>query len=162
MKILVVTKSSLGKAVQIVQYQNCHRKIMKHIGSAHSEQKVELNKKLIEKTKNLLCVKGYYTNIKESILDNTTIIVRYHELYKIEQAFRIAKSDLQSRPIFHFKQDPIKLHILICFIAIVIAKHIELKASISIRKFIDESKKVVDGVLLNKVTNKTLIISAVV
>ena len=69
---------------------------------------------------------------------------------------------MQTRPIFHFKQEPIKLHILICFIALVISKHIELKAGISIRKFIDESKKIVDGVLLNKATNKKITINAVV
>ncbi|MBK6666428.1 MAG: hypothetical protein IPG48_09815 [Saprospiraceae bacterium] len=92
--------------------------------------------------------------------DNRTIIERYHELYKIEQAFRVSKSDLQTRPIFHFKEQPIKLHILICFMALVISKHIELKAGISIRKFIDESKKIVDGQILNHITNKTVIVKA--
>ena len=93
-------------------------------------------------------------------MNNATIISRYHELFRIEQAFRIAKGDLQTRPIFHFKEEPIKLHILICFIALVITKHIELKTGVSIRKFIDESKKITDGILLNKATNKTVIIPA--
>lgn len=99
------------------------------------------------------------SNIEEHILDNTAIITRYHELYKIEHAFRIAKSNLQTRPIFYYKEEPIKLHIVVCFIALVISKHIELKTGISIRKFIDESKKVVDGILLNKVTNKKITIT---
>ena len=158
-KDLYEMNKQIEKAKLVIEKPSKNKKVK---FTSTSEQKVELNEKLIEKTKKLLGVKGYYTNIEESILDNATIIARYHELYKIEQAFRIAKSDLQTRPIFHFKQDPIKLHILICFIALVISKHIELKAGISIRKFIDESKKVVDGVLLNKATNKTLIISAVV
>lgn len=77
-----------------------------------------LNEKLIEKTTRLLGIKGYYTDIEETVVDNTTIISRYHDLYKIEQAFRVSKNDLQARPIFHFKDDPIRLHMLICFMAL--------------------------------------------
>ena len=123
-------------------------------------QKIELNEGLIDKTKKLLGIKGYYTNLEENIVDNKTIIDRYHELYKIEQAFRISKSDLETRPVFHFKEQPIKLHILICFIALVISKQIELKAGISIRRFIDEAKKITDGHILNKMTDKVVTIKA--
>lgn len=56
-----------------------------------NDQKIELNEGLIEKTKKLLGIKEYYTNLEEDIADNKTIIDRYHELYKIEQAFRILK-----------------------------------------------------------------------
>ena len=38
MKIRVVTTASLGKAVQVVQYEKSQRKIIKHIGSSHSEE----------------------------------------------------------------------------------------------------------------------------
>jgi hypothetical protein len=44
--------------------------------------------------------------------------------------------------------------------ALVISKHIELKAGISIRKFIDEAKKIVDGQILNHATNKTVTVKA--
>lgn len=90
-------------------------------------------------------------------MSNTTIIERYHELYKIEQNFRIAKSDLQIRPIFHYKEEAIKLHLLICFISHVTAKHIELKTEISIKKFIHQCKKVTDGRLLNKITKEEIL-----
>jgi len=122
--------------------------------------KISLNQTLIEKTQKLLGLKGYYTNLETSVADNLTIIQRYHELYRIEQAFRITKNDLQTRPIFHFKEQPIKLHILICFMALALSKHIELKTGISIRKFIDESKKIVDGEILNQITNKVVTINA--
>lgn len=122
--------------------------------------KIELNEVLIQKTRKLLGIKGYYTNLQETVADNKTIIERYQELYKVEQAFRISKNDLQTRPIFHFKEQPIKLHILICFMALVVSKHIELKTGISIRKFIDESKKIVDGEILNHITGKIVTINA--
>jgi transposase len=124
------------------------------------EQDFALNEALIEKTQKLLGIKGYYTNLEESVIDNKTVIERYHELYKIEQAFRISKNDLQTRPIFHFKEQPIKLHILICFMALVVSKHIELKTGISIRRFIDESKKIVDGEILNHITQKVVTVKA--
>lgn len=122
----VIEKPSKGKKLKFTQTDGV---------------KISLNQNLIEKTQKLLGIKGYYTNLETTVADDSTIIQRYHELYRIEQAFRISKNDLQTRPIFHFKEQPIKLHMLICFIALVISKHIELKTGISIRKFIDESKK---------------------
>ena len=142
---LVVEKPSKSKKLKFTKTNN---------------EKLEINEVLIEKTKKLLGIKGYYTNLEVSVADDAMIIERYHELYKIEQAFRISKSDLQTRPIFHFKEQPIKLHILICFMALVISKHIELKTGISIRKFLDEAKKIVDGQILNEMTNKIVTVKA--
>ncbi len=141
----VIARPSKGKKIKFIQTK---------------DHKVELNEALIEKTKKLLGIKGYYTNLDASVADDKIIIERYHELYKIEQAFRISKNDLQTRPIFHFKEQPIKLHILVCFMALAISKHIELKTGVSIRKFIDESKKVVDGEVLNQITQKIVTIKA--
>ena len=45
--------------------------------------------------------------------------------------------------------------------ALVISKHIELKTSSSIRKFLDESKKIIDGQILNEMTNKIVNVKAV-
>jgi transposase len=119
-----------------------------------TSEQVVLNHALIEKSQKLLGIKGYYTNLEEKIANNQSIIERYHELYRIEQAFRISKHDLQTRPIFHFKEEPINLHILICFMALVVSKHIELATGDSIRKFLAECKKVTDARMLNKITNK--------
>lgn len=120
------------------------------------QAKNRLNEELIEKTTKLLGIKGYYTDIEESIASSTSIIERYHDLYKIEQAFRVSKNDLKTRPIFHFKEEPIKLHILICFMALAVSKHIELKGKTSIRAFVTDCKKITDARLFNKVTKKEL------
>ncbi|MBK7097931.1 MAG: IS1634 family transposase [Sphingobacteriales bacterium] len=125
-----------------------------------NKENIELNQKLIDKTQKILGIKGYYTNLEESMVDNKTIIEHYHELYKIEQAFRISKSDLQTRPIFHYKEEPIKLHLLICFMALVVSKHIELQTRHSIRKFIHECKKITDARLKNQITDKEIRIRA--
>ena len=120
------------------------------------EAKTTLNEELIEKTTKLLGVKGYYTDIEESVADSKTIIERYHDLYKVEQAFRVSKNDLKTRPIFHFKEEPIKLHLLICFMALAVSKHIEIKAATSIRSFLMECRKVTDARMLNKVNKKEI------
>lgn len=119
-----------------------------------------LNNELINRTKVLLGIKGYYTDLEEYIANNETIISRYHDLYKIEQAFRISKNDLKTRPIFHFKEEPIKLHLLICFMALVISKHIELTTNVSIKKFVTELKKVTDARMFSQITNKEMRIRA--
>ena len=124
---------------------------------AHNE-KLKLNEELIQKTTKLLGVKGYYTDLDEDVLPDHKVIEKYHELYKVEQAFRVAKSDLETRPIFHFKEDPIKLHLLICFLALVISKHIEIKTNLSIRRFVTEIKKVTDAIMLNKLTQKEVVV----
>jgi len=124
---------------------------------AHNE-KLKLNDELILKTSKLLGVKGYYTDLNEQELPTNKVIERYHELYKVEQAFRVAKSDLETRPIFHFKEDPIKLHLLICFLALVISKHIEINTGMSIRRFNTEAKKVTDARMMNKLTRKEVIV----
>lgn len=148
-------KKQIEKAELIVDDPSKNRKVK---FTKTNEQKIELNQKLIDKTKKLLGIKGYYTDLEETVTDNKTIIERYHELYKIEQAFRIAKNDLHTRPIYHFEQNPIKLHLLICFMALATSKHIELKTKMSIKKFVQECKKITDARLKNKITGKEFII----
>ena len=138
-----------AKAVIETPSKNKKVKFVKTTG-----EQIVLNQALIEKSKKLLGIKGYYTNLDENIASTQTIIERYHELYRVEQAFRISKHDLQTRPIFHFKEEPINLHILICFMALIVSKHIELTTGDSIRKFLTECKKVTDARMLNKITNR--------
>lgn len=144
-------EKQIEKALTIVKNPSKGKKV-KFIKT--SGENPALNQALIEKTKKLLGIKGYYTNLSEDVASNQTIINRYHELYRVEQAFRISKHDLQARPIFHFKEEPIQLHILICFMALVVSKHIELTTEDSIRKFVTECKKATDARMLNKITNK--------
>ncbi len=111
-----------------------------------------LNEALIVKTQKLLGIKGYYTDLEETEVSSQTIIERYHELYKIEQVFRISKHDLKARPIFHQKSKPIQLHLLICFMALTVARHIELNTGKSINCFLRACKKIQDARMLNKIT----------
>jgi transposase len=67
-------------------------------------------------------LKGYLTNSKmskEEVLEN------YGHLWQIEKAFRVAKSELKIRPIFHYKKERIEAHICINFIAYKVYKELD-------------------------------------
>ena len=87
------------------------------------ETKVFLDKKKIEQDKAWDGLKGYITNSKT--LSNTEVISNYNHLWKIEKAFRISKTDLRIRPIFHRKRDRIEAHLTIAFTAYAIYKELE-------------------------------------
>jgi hypothetical protein len=118
-----------------------------------NDSSYELNNDLLEKAKLLLGIKGYYTNLGEDV-DNKTIIDHYHSLWHVEQAFRVAKSDLSTRPIFHFKKEAIQTHILICFMALAVSKYMEIKVGLSLKRIITSLKHVTDAILVDKVTSK--------
>lgn len=61
------------------------------------------------------------------------MVKHYHDLWRVEQAFRMSKSDLKARPIFHYTHDAIRAHVGICFVALMIGKFIEIKTSFSLR-----------------------------
>lgn len=148
-------EKQIQKAQSIISSPSKNTKVK--FVKTHNEQLI-LNEDLIAKSTKLLGIKGYYTDLDEKLVTTSMVIERYHELYKIEQTFRVAKSDLETRPIFHFKEEPIKLHLLICFMALAISKHIEIKTGQSIRRFITEAIKVNDGRMLNKLTKKEVIV----
>lgn len=67
-------------------------------------------------------LKGYITNTK---LDINKITENYSQLWQIEKAFRISKTDLRVRPIYHYRQRRIEAHICIAFVAYAIYKELE-------------------------------------
>jgi len=98
-----------------------------------SKEKIELNTALIEKRKLLLGIKGYCTNLPESQLSSKEAIEKYHHLWRVEQSFRMSKYDLEARPVYHQKEEAIRTHVLICFLALIIEKYLELTIQMSLR-----------------------------
>lgn len=93
----------IQKAQELVAKQSSGNKakFIKRI----SKEKIELNTALIEKRKLLLGIKGYCTDLSEAQLPSQQAIERYHQLWLVEQSFRISKFDLEARPIYHQKED---------------------------------------------------------
>jgi transposase len=67
-------------------------------------------------------LKGFLTNTR---LPRTKVIENYGQLWQIEKAFRISKTDLRIRPIYHRIKNRIEAHICICFSAYAIYKELE-------------------------------------
>lgn len=67
-------------------------------------------------------LKGYVTN---TALPHEAIIEHYGHLWQIEKAFRISKTDLRIRPVFHYRRRRIEAHLCIVFVAYAIWKEIE-------------------------------------
>ena len=89
-------------------------------------------------------LKGYITN---SNLSKEEIIENYQHLWQIEKAFRIAKTDLKIRPVYHRIQPRIEAHICISFVAYKVYKELErqlyeLNATLSPEKAIEIAKTI--------------------
>lgn len=71
---------------------------------------------------------GYFYIITNKLdMDPATVMKAYRSLYKIEESFRILKSNLEARPVYHFKSRRIRSHFLICYIALVLQRLLEYK-----------------------------------
>jgi len=103
-----------------------------------------LNQDLITKAYALAGIKGYVTNLN---ISNQRIIDYYHQLFQIEASFRMAKSDLKARPIFHRKRDSIEAHLTIVFAALAVAKNLEIKTKTSIRQFVKIFRPIRSGIV---------------
>ena len=111
-----------------------------------------LNQKLKEKAELITGIKGYLTNTK---LDAFTITTRYHDLWRVEKAFRITKSDLEARPIFLQLDETIKAHITIVFAGLAIAKLLEIQTGISIHQILKLTSRIFTHTIRNTKTNQT-------
>jgi transposase len=79
----------------------------------------------------------YCTNIPKTDMGNEVIVSHYHALWHVEQAFRMSKTDLKTRPIFHHTHDAIRAHVLLCFMALMMGRFLEIKTGLSLRRIRD-------------------------
>src|SRR3954451_846849 len=64
------------------------------------------------------------------------VVTAYHELYQVERSFRMTKSDLATRPIFHRIRNSIEAHLTIVFAALAIYREAQARTGVSIKKII--------------------------
>ena len=107
-----------------------------------------LNQDLIDKAKALVGVKGYVTNLPTAEASNARIIAYYHQLWRVEQSFRMSKSDLKARPIFHHLRDSIEAHLTVVMAALAIGRVIEIKTGITTRRFVKRMRTVRSGIVV--------------
>ena len=97
-----------------------------------------------KKIKEQEALDGYYVLVTSEYKKTASEIIEiYRGLWKIEESFKVTKSDLETRPVFVSTKEHIKAHFLTCFIALVLARVLEYKLNgkYSITKMIDSLKK---------------------
>jgi len=60
----------------------------------------------------------------------------YHQLWQVEKSFRMSKTDLRARPIFHHQRESIDAHLTIVFAALAVARWLEATTSWSTKKLV--------------------------
>lgn len=98
----------------------------------------------LERALRLAGLKGYVTNIPSSIMPAAEVLSSYHDLWHVEQSFRMSKTDLQARPMFHRQRAAIEAHLTIVFTALAIARFLQNKTGFSIRKIIQTLRPLQD------------------
>ena len=116
-----------------------------------SRSSKEINHELVRTSREKAGIKGYVTNLD---IAPSEIIDAYHQLFKVEKAFRMAKTDVKARPVFHHQRDSIEAHLTIVFAALAVMSFIELNTGLSIRRFINMMKPLRSGIV--RIGNKTL------
>ena len=104
-----------------------------------------VNRELEAKARALAGLKGYVTNLR-ACPDGTPVtaefvIGAYDQLFQIEKSFRMAKSDLQARPVYHRTRDSIEAHLTIVFAALAVSRWVEHVTGYSIRKFVKTARR---------------------
>ena len=84
--------------------------------------KVSINYDRIREDEQWDGLKGYLTN---TVIPTDEVVTAYHNLWNVERAFRIAKSKIEIRPMFHFTRRRIEAHVCICFVALKVYKELE-------------------------------------
>jgi transposase len=142
----------IQKAEELVEKQSL--KVKAKFIRKVTKEKIELNTSLIEKRRLLLGIKGYCTDLSEEQLSNQLVVSRYHQLWHVEQSFRMSKFDLQTRPIYHQNHDAIKSHVLICFVALIVEKYLELTTKLSLREIRFFVMNITETQIKDRITNE--------
>ena len=95
-----------------------------------------LDETALARARRLAGLKGYVTNIPVSVMPPAEVISRYHDLWHVEQSFRMSKTDLAARPMFVRKRDAIEAHLTIVFTALAVARETQNRTSLAIRNVI--------------------------
>lgn len=121
LKTAKAKKSEYGDCAKYVTFITTDKKGNETDGAV----KAVLNEDVINKSLNLA---GYNLLVSsETKMSATEIYSAYHNLWRIEESFRIMKSQLDARPVYLQKEDTITGHFLICYLAVLLTRLLQFK-----------------------------------
>lgn len=95
-----------------------------------------LDQATIDRARQLSGIKGYVTNLDPDKMPGAAVIAAYHDLWRVEQSFRMTKSDLKARPVFHYQREAIEAHLTVVLAALAVARHLQDATGASIKKIV--------------------------
>ncbi|WP_189259877.1 IS1634 family transposase [Lentzea flava] len=98
-----------------------------------------VNRDLEAKNRALAGIKGYVTNLPDP--EPQQVIGAYSRLLQVEKSFRMSKSDLAARPIYHHTRESIEAHLTIVFAALAVSRWIENRTGWSIKRFVTTARR---------------------
>jgi transposase len=180
-KRLIVTRSRKRAEKDRHDREDAVAKLIKKIGSSSNPESlisnygykkylnisgnstVTLNEEKIQAAEKWDGIHGIITDIKDK--SASEILSHYKRLWQVEETFRISKTDLKIRPIYHYSEQRIKAHIAICFMALECARNLEYRVKniykkLSYRRIRDELLSVQVSILKDKSSGKSFCISS--
>ncbi len=139
-KLIETNPKKIGKAKQ-----NDPKRFIKTInitkdGKVAESSKYSIDQSIIDEEAKYDGLYAVCTNLEDSVED---IVKVNHRRWEIEESFRIMKSEFKSRPVFHSKDEMIKAHFVICFLALIIYRYLEkrLDEKYTVSEIIDKLKE---------------------
>lgn len=152
-------KSEYGECAKFVNFVSADKKGKETEGKV----KVIMNDNAIENARKLA---GYNMLVTSELkMSAQEIYTAYHNLWRIEESFRIMKSELDARPVYLQKEETITGHFLICYLAVLLTRLLQFKVlenkycSEEIFSFVRDFRvaKISDRKYMNLARNSTFI-----
>lgn len=114
-------KSEYGECAKFVNFVSADKKGKETDGKV----KVTINDQAIKNARKLA---GYNLLVTSELkMSDQEIYKAYHNLWRIEESFRIMKSELDARPVYLQKEETITGHFLICYLAVLLTRLLQFK-----------------------------------
>jgi hypothetical protein len=124
-----------NRAREVIEGQKAARtpRFVKTSGGARS-----LDEASLARARQLAGLKGYVTNIPANVMAAGEVIGSYHDLWHVEQSFRMSKTDLRARPMFHRTRDAIEAHLTIVFTALAVSRTVQNRTGLAVRNVVKQ------------------------
>jgi hypothetical protein len=95
-----------------------------------------LDEASLARARRLVGLKGYVSNIDAATMPAGGVIASYHDLWHVEQSFRMSKTDLRARPMFAHTRDAIEAHLTIVFTALAVSRELQQRTGLALRNVV--------------------------
>lgn len=138
-------KRAVRDATSLTAQENRAREVIEGQKSARTPRFVKtaggkrsLDEASLTRARQLAGLKGYVTNIPATAMAATEVIGSYHDLWHVEQSFRMSKTDLRARPMFHRTRDAIEAHLTIVFTALAVSRTVQNRTGLAVANVIKQ------------------------